>query len=213
MNMAAEKQSRCLAERGSEASAIQGPEAAIWRQVPWVHARVSCIHTATGCNGAASLCDAFLAASRRRWPASHQVELAPILHGAMEIGVDTKWSVREAREDSYLPGNSVSEMPERMNGGAVSEERSPETDAMLGCARDGHRQCYPTSRYKTITYDLRKVAQLLFCAAGTAWCTPCATRIRGQGRYAKRLSIRPAQIHRFSGSDVPLRRLVFRTCY
>lgn len=30
-----------------------------------------------------------------------------------------------------LPGNSVSEMGERMNGGAVSDERSPETDAIL----------------------------------------------------------------------------------
>ena len=32
------------------------------------------------------------------------------------------------------PGNSVSEMGERMNGGAVSDERSPETEAILACA-------------------------------------------------------------------------------
>jgi hypothetical protein len=30
-----------------------------------------------------------------------------------------------------LPGNSVSEVGERMKGGAVSEERSPEKEAML----------------------------------------------------------------------------------
>jgi hypothetical protein len=29
------------------------------------------------------------------------------------------------------PGNSVKETGERMNGGAVREERSPETEAML----------------------------------------------------------------------------------
>lgn len=31
-----------------------------------------------------------------------------------------------------VPGNSVSDMGERMNGGAVSDERSPDTDAILG---------------------------------------------------------------------------------
>jgi hypothetical protein len=30
-----------------------------------------------------------------------------------------------------LPGNSVSDVGERMKGGAVSEERSPEKEAML----------------------------------------------------------------------------------
>jgi hypothetical protein len=30
-----------------------------------------------------------------------------------------------------LPGNSVREVGERMKGGAVSEERSPEKEAML----------------------------------------------------------------------------------
>lgn len=30
-----------------------------------------------------------------------------------------------------VPGNSVSEIGERMNGGAVKEERSPENDAIL----------------------------------------------------------------------------------
>ena len=40
----------------------------------------------------------------------------------------------------------MSEMPERMNGGAVSEERSPETDAMLRARereRDVDRQYLP----------------------------------------------------------------------
>ena len=31
----------------------------------------------------------------------------------------------------YVPGNSVREMGERMKGGAVSDERSPENDAIL----------------------------------------------------------------------------------
>ena len=37
------------------------------------------------------------------------------------------------------PGNSVSEMGERMKGGAVSDERSPDTDAMLWGAEAGER--------------------------------------------------------------------------
>ena len=57
---------------------------------------------------------------------SHQVGPVPAFYGAIAIGMFIgRW------ETGHSPGNSVSEMPERMNGGAVSEERSPETDAML----------------------------------------------------------------------------------
>ena len=35
----------------------------------------------------------------------------------------------------HTPGNSVSEMGERMNGGAVKDERSPEKDAILTAGR------------------------------------------------------------------------------
>jgi hypothetical protein len=37
----------------------------------------------------------------------------------------------EGDEFSDVPGNSVSEIGERMNGGAVNDERSPETLAIL----------------------------------------------------------------------------------
>ena len=38
---------------------------------------------------------------------------------------------RETKRLSHLPGNSVSEVGERMNGGAVKEDRSPENEAIL----------------------------------------------------------------------------------
>lgn len=38
---------------------------------------------------------------------------------------------RETKRLSRLPGNSVSEVGERMNGGAVKEDKSPENEAIL----------------------------------------------------------------------------------
>lgn len=51
------------------------------------------------------------------------------------------------RESSNVPGNSVREVGDRINGGAVSEERSPEKEAI----------------------DLRNDDQLPRWAAGTAY--------------------------------------------
>jgi len=44
-------------------------------------------------------------------------------------GTQTRAPGNECRCD--IPGNSVNEVGERMKGGAVKEERSPEKDAML----------------------------------------------------------------------------------
>jgi len=38
---------------------------------------------------------------------------------------------RERNRLFHLPGNSVSEVGERMKGGAVKEDKSPENDAIL----------------------------------------------------------------------------------
>lgn len=37
----------------------------------------------------------------------------------------------QSEYSAYTPGNSVSETGERMNGGAVSDDRSPENEAIL----------------------------------------------------------------------------------
>jgi len=43
-----------------------------------------------------------------------------------------KWQMTMARKGfTYLPGNSVSEVGERMKGGAVKEDKSPENEAIL----------------------------------------------------------------------------------
>ena len=70
-------------------------------------------------------------------------------------------------------------MGERMNGGAVKDERSPENDAILvwwkGRVRGGRRgrSRRVTSGQRWLeTYDLRKLDQLLFWPAGT----PCDAR-------------------------------------
>lgn len=43
---------------------------------------------------------------------------------------------------SAVPGNSVSEMGERMKGGAVKDERSPEKDAILRTGQAKYRRIH-----------------------------------------------------------------------
>lgn len=88
-------------------------------------------------------------------------------------------------------------MGERMKGGAVSEERSPEKEAML--IRDTRVEY---QRYVQVddrgmmllsswrkgeggrwTHDLRKVAQLLFCAEGT----PCGEKQQRSQQFRGRM--------------------------
>jgi len=65
---------------------------------------------------------------------------------------------------AHEPGNSVRDVGERMKGGAVSEERSPENEAML---RTSLCQSSSTT-LASETNDLRNELQLPRWAAGTA---------------------------------------------
>lgn len=119
------------------------------------------------------------------------------------------------REREDVPGNSVREMGERMKGGAVRDERSPEKAAMLGTQsqsaqgtqlllrrqRENGHHCRRHQANLALalalgvarggwvvergegegTHALRKEAQLLFWAAGTA-CETKRTRKRRRRR-------------------------------
>jgi hypothetical protein len=48
-----------------------------------------------------------------------------------ERQIERKIIIGKQKGPSHLPGNSVSEVGERMNGGAVKEDKSPENEAIL----------------------------------------------------------------------------------
>lgn len=79
-------------------------------------------------------------------------------------GIDDEASIKMMMGSRAIPGNSVRDVGERIKGGAVSEERSPENEAILisGKERGGGGR-------RNDTHDLRKEDQLPRWATGTAW--------------------------------------------
>lgn len=81
-----------------------------------------------------------------------------------------------------VPGNSVSETGERMNGGAVMDDRSPENEAILGAPEaSSSARCDYRVQGARGTHDLTKDVQLPRCAAGTACGWQNVQRARRSG--------------------------------
>lgn len=83
-------------------------------------------------------------------------------------------SIFVERADDFItlgssPGNSVKEVGERMKGGAVREERSPEKEAILdNCAQIHVLSTCQQQLQESRAYDFKKLVQLPRWAAGTA---------------------------------------------
>lgn len=132
--------------------------------------------------------------NQRKWMMNKCTNLR--MYEGGRVGGVREQGVVEHKE--YVPGNSVSDTGERMNGGAVIDERSPENEAILHPHPQPHihthvrpthhieqrtaqhRAKQNTAAVSTMpwcdwegggrgTYDLRNDVQLLRCAEGTAY--------------------------------------------
>lgn len=76
----------------------------------------------------------------------------------------------------------MSEVGERMKGGAVMDERSPETVVILCTSRASAPQAWVLEGLGS-AHDFKNDAHPLRCAAGTAWVViHCTGSIMGRGR-------------------------------